>query len=80
MTNVNADSANGRDMSKPDVKMTRDQMQTEAMVIESLLVAAQAIFDTSDPSDALNLVYMATKRASQLNRALDCVNAPNVPS
>jgi hypothetical protein len=53
----------------------RAQMQTEAMIIESLLNAAEAIFSSDTIEDALPLIEQARSRAAALNVALDSVNA-----
>lgn len=58
--------------------MTRDQMQTEAMIIENLLDAAMALFAGDSTSESMDLIEMAGKRAAKLNEALDSVNAPEV--
>lgn len=67
-------------MTKTNPQMTRDQMQTEALIIESLLNTAMAFQSGTNPQDALMMVEMAHDRASQLNRALDSINAPKVAS
>jgi hypothetical protein len=55
---------------------TRAQMQTEALIIETLLEAAQASFAGEDISQCLTLVEMAAALAGQLHTALDSINAP----
>lgn len=54
--------------------MTRDEMQTEALIIESLLTAVMALHSGNNPQDAINLIEMAQSRAEKLNNALDSVN------
>ena len=56
--------------------MTRAQMQEEALVIETLLDAAQALIGTASDNDMLKVIEMACTRANRLNEALDSVNAP----
>ena len=63
-------------MSEHDIKMTRQEMQDEAMVIKSLLGAAISLHAGSDPQDAMSVIEMAHKRAHRLDTALDAVNAP----
>lgn len=63
-------------MTKSKITMTRDQMQTEALIIESLLETAIAMYGGVKPEDGLTMVEMAHDRAQHLNRALDSVNAP----
>lgn len=63
-------------MNKLQIKMNRCEMQTEALIIESLLNAAIAIFGSNDPQDALIMVGMAHDHAEKLNTALDSTNAP----
>lgn len=72
MTNVNAESANGKGVRK----MTRDEMQNTALIIESLLDAAMALNLTDSNEDMLRMIEMAHDRAAHLNTALDSVNAP----
>lgn len=60
----------------PDkIKMTRQQMQDQTVVIESLLSAIMAMHSDSDKNDAFELIQMAQDRACQLGSALDSVNA-----
>ena len=54
--------------------MSRERMQTEALAIQSLLQAAEAILGTNDLSGGMDLVEMARDRAQRLNVALDSVN------
>lgn len=63
-------------MSEQDIKMTRREMQTEAMVIKSLLGAAISLHARSDPQDAMTVIEMAHRCAHRLDIALDAVNAP----
>ncbi len=56
-------------------KMTRQEMQDEALVIEKLLDTAQALFGTSSDQDMMTMVKMANARAHRLNLALDSVYA-----
>ncbi|MCR9088681.1 MAG: hypothetical protein NXH97_18270 [Rhodobacteraceae bacterium] len=60
------------------VRMTQDQMQTEALVIETLLEAVVALSCSTKSSDAAELIDMAQSRARQLNIALDLVNRDKV--
>lgn len=57
--------------------MTRDQMQTEALIIQALLDAAQAMFADEDRGDCHTMIEKASIRAQRLNEALDCVNEPS---
>lgn len=63
-------------MSEDEVKMTRGQMQEQALVIESLLSTAMAMSCDEDLEDMLAMIEKASKRAIRLYRALDLVNAP----
>lgn len=63
---------------KNPVEMTRDEMQTEALVIQSLLNAVMALHSGDNPQDAISLIEMAHDRSEKLNCALDSVNAPEV--
>jgi hypothetical protein len=58
-------------------KMTREQMQTEALIIESLLDAAMAMHSEVDREDCFQMIEKASARANRLNRALDSINAPS---
>lgn len=62
--------------NRSNVKMTRSQMQTEALVIECLLNVAQAMWGSDDQRDADTMVEMAHARARRLHNALDSINAP----
>ena len=53
--------------------LTRDQMQTEALTIETLLDAVMAVYGSFDHTEMIELVEMAQKRAKRLNTALDSV-------
>ena len=57
-------------------KMTRGEMQTEALVIESLLSTAMAYFSSKNPEEMMTIIEMAHERARKLNEALDSINAP----
>lgn len=57
--------------------MTRDEMQTEALIIQSLLDAASAMFGDADRQDCFDLIEKASGRAQRLNNALDSVNDPS---
>lgn len=62
-------------MSQFYSKMTRDQMQSEALIIESMHNAVMALWSAADPADdAYTLVERAHARARNLNAALDSVN------
>lgn len=63
-------------MTKPKIIMTREQMQTEALIIQTLLNTAMAMQSGLKPEDGLTMVEMAHDRAKHLNFALDSVNAP----
>lgn len=63
-------------MTKTDNKMTRQEMQDEALVIESLLNTAMSMQREPDREDALMMIEKACERASRLHNALDSVNAP----
>lgn len=62
-------------MPKSDIKMTRDRMQREALIIEELLSTAIAMACT-DFEEAYVMIEKAHARASRLNIALDSVHAP----
>lgn len=56
-------------------QLTRNQMQSEALVIKCLLNATIAMRNTPDPNDeTVLLIEMAHQRAAKLNTALDAVN------
>ena len=63
-------------MKNTNVKMTRDQMQSEALIIQCLLNSAMALSGDPDPDHGFTLIEMAHGRAKRLNSALDSVNAP----
>jgi len=71
MTNENAFRAK-------NAPMTREKMQTEALIIENLLEAAMAMQGDDDREDALTMIEMAHDRAGRLNNALDQVNNPEM--
>ena len=64
MTNQYAPRANGEELSRAD-------MQCEAVIIETLLDAAMATRGGTNPDEAYELVEIAHRRATELNRALD---------
>jgi len=61
-------------MTEQTVKMTRQDIQDEALIIHSLLAAAQAMFGEGNEQDMLTMVEMAAQRANKLNIAMDSVN------
>lgn len=61
-------------------KLTREEMQTEALIIESLLDAAMAMQSESDREDCFQMIEMASRRANRLNKALDVINASGAAS
>ncbi|MGJ8530446.1 hypothetical protein [Maritalea sp.] len=61
-------------------KLTREDMQRESLIVESLLSAAQAMSDDDDISDMLTMIEMAQARATGLTLALDSINALKVVS
>lgn len=63
-------------MPNPETKMTRAEMQKEALVIESLIDAANAICGGRKPEEARELLVLAHERARQLHEALDVIYAP----
>ena len=65
---------NSTNCENQDIRMTRDQMQTEALVVETLLDAVMALNCSTDSSEAGELLQLAHDRARQLNFALDSVN------
>jgi hypothetical protein len=65
-------------MKNPKIQMTREEMQIEAVIIESLLSAVVALHSGNNSQDAIILIEMAHDRAEQLNAALDCVNVLEV--
>lgn len=56
-------------------KMNRQEMQDQALVIESLLSTAMAMMSERDPTDAYEMIEKAQDRTNRLNRALDSINA-----
>ena len=62
-------------MINSNVSMTRCQVQTEALIIESLLNAVMAIQSSEDPQEAVVIVELACDRARRLNVAMDSINA-----
>ncbi|MBZ0127973.1 MAG: hypothetical protein K8F59_02550 [Rhodobacteraceae bacterium] len=64
----------GTDARKTSRQMTRAQMQTEALIIESLLNAVMTLFAGDNAQDSITLIEMACERAEKLNCALDSVN------
>lgn len=58
------------------VKMSRMDMQTEALIIESLLNAVIAMAGDTDREFTIAIVEMAHERARGLNEALDSTHAP----
>jgi len=62
-------------MSTENEKMTREEMHTEALVIECLLDTAQAMFGAGNEQDLATMVEMAHTRPQHLKAALDSVNA-----
>ncbi len=58
-------------MQKRTPPMTREQMQGQALIIDSYLLAVQALINQDEISDALYLIESAQDRASKLNGALD---------
>lgn len=65
-------------MTTPETKLTRAQMQTEALIIQTLLGSVMALYSGTKPQDAIELVEMAQDRAMLLNNALDSQNAPEL--
>lgn len=59
-------------------RMTRDEMQVEAMIIESLLSAAMALNAGGNQSEVFQMMHMAHIRADKLNQALDSLHSPEV--
>lgn len=64
----------------PEPKLTRGEMQDEAMIIGSLLNAAMALSAVESPKEIFSIVEMAHSRAYQLNQALDSVNTVEIPA
>lgn len=56
-------------------KMTRQEMQTEALVIENLLDAALVMQCDPNRQETVQIIEMAQGRIERLGRALDSVNA-----
>lgn len=68
-------------MNTSNTKISRAQMQSEALVIQSMLSAVMALRSVPDPDDqTMTIVEMAHGRAERLNAALDSVNALEVVS
>ena len=55
--------------------MTRQEMQTEALVIENLLDAALVMQSDQNREESVRVIEMAQGRIERLGRALDSVNA-----
>ena len=58
-----------------ELKMTRQEMQTEALVIENLLDAALVMQSDQNREESVRVIEMAQGRIERLGRALDSVNA-----
>ncbi|MGK7652407.1 hypothetical protein ACSQ76_08330 [Roseovarius sp. B08] len=58
-----------------EIKMTRQEMQTEALVIENLLDAALVMQGDPNREETVQIIEMAQGRIERLGRALDPVNA-----
>ena len=58
-----------------EFKMTRQEMQTEALVIENLLDAALVMQCDPNREETVQIIEMAQGRIERLGRALDSVNA-----
>ncbi|WP_306111523.1 MULTISPECIES: hypothetical protein [Roseovarius] len=58
-----------------EFKMTRQEMQTEALVIENLLDAALVMQSDPNRQETVQIIEMAQGRIERLGRALDSVNA-----
>ncbi len=60
-------------MSKEDFRMSQDDMQRQAVVIEYMLSTVQALWKNSSEDEvvALQLIEDATARAEKLGCALD---------
>lgn len=65
-------------MTKPNKEpvrcLTREQMQTEAMIIESLLSGIMAMQSGTYREEAVTLIEMAHDRARKLCDALDSIH------
>ncbi|MEO1641462.1 MAG: hypothetical protein AAFU41_19690 [Pseudomonadota bacterium] len=62
----------------PNKSMSRDEMQTEALVVETLLSAAMALLGSGDTDATFTMIETAQEKARKLQSALDSVNAPQV--
>ena len=60
-----------KDTDETRAPLSRDEMQTEAMIVESLLKAAMAVLTSNDSEDAFVLLDMAQLRAGKLKTSLD---------
>lgn len=78
MGKKNAKLAN--DTGLPELLAHIQDLQNEALIIESLLDAAMSMFTVRDMQDSMSLVEMASERAARLNRALDATALPKVAS
>ncbi|GGO55183.1 hypothetical protein SAMN05444398_103267 [Roseovarius pacificus] len=63
-------------MRERKIKMTRQQMQDEAGIIQTLLSAALYMHSEPNREDLFVIIEKAQDRAYRLNIALDDVNAP----
>lgn len=76
MGKKNAATANN--IGLPELQSYVADLQSEALIIESLLDAAMSMFAVPDRQDSMTLVEMASVRAARLNRSLDSTNLPKV--
>lgn len=67
-------------MTDISLPKTRQELQIEAMHVQSLLSAAMGYDDPSDNEKVACLMTMAWDHANRLNAALDSVNTPEVQS
>lgn len=60
--------------------LTREQIQSQVMIIDHMLTAASALLCDPENStyEITTVVELAQDRAAKLNRALDCVSGPEV--
>ncbi len=65
-------------MPEPKTNMTRAELQSEALIIQSLLNAAMALQCGTQTHETMAVVEMAHDRARNLNHALDSLNMDEV--
>lgn len=65
-------------MPKLKTNMTRAELQSEALIIQSLLNAAMALQCATEKHETMAVIEMAHDRARGLNHSLDSLNMDEV--